>query len=57
MMQARVIQVVSRIGGFFLSLKLDELRGVTDESGTVALRAAQLRCALLWCLHVAGMCP
>ena len=45
--QGRVVEVFGRIGAFFAALKLDDLRGRTDEAATVALRAAQLRCASL----------
>jgi hypothetical protein len=43
--QGRVVEVVLGLGRFFAALKLDDLRGVTDDAETVTVRSAQLRCA------------
>ena len=42
-LQGRVAQVLTAVGMFFAKLKLDEIRGNTDDPATVKKRSAQLR--------------
>ena len=40
-----MLEVIGRLGQFFLRLKIDELRGTTEDIAVVKERSAQLRCA------------
>jgi hypothetical protein len=47
--QARVVEIVYRLGLFYLKLKVDDITGATEEPSQVQERAAELRYCFCSC--------